>query len=49
VTFLKERWKPRHIVAIHFGARDAALSAEKVRTSLPGVWICTRPGESRDY
>jgi L-ascorbate metabolism protein UlaG (beta-lactamase superfamily) len=49
VTFLKERWKPRHIVAIHFGARDAALSAEKVRASLPGVWICTRPGESRDY
>jgi L-ascorbate metabolism protein UlaG (beta-lactamase superfamily) len=49
VEFLGKRWKPRQIVAIHFGARDTTLSAEKVRASLPGVWACTRPGESKSY
>ena len=43
------RWKPKNVVAIHFGARDAVLSAEKVRASLAGVWVCIRAGESRDY
>lgn len=48
-AFLQHRWKPRHIVAFHFGAADVAKSAEKVRAALPAAWLCTRPGESRAY
>lgn len=49
LAFLTHRWKPRNVVAIHFGAADTATSAAKVQTKWPGVWLCTRSGDSRTY
>ena len=48
-TFLAERWKPKAIVAIHFGSNDAAVSAPRVRSELPAVWVATTVGEARSY
>jgi L-ascorbate metabolism protein UlaG (beta-lactamase superfamily) len=47
--FLSDRWKPKAIVAIHFGANDAAVSAPRLRREIPQVWIAVTAGESRDY
>ena len=49
LAFLTHRWKPRQVVAFHFGAADTAKSAGKVRATWPGVWLCTKPGDSRAY
>jgi L-ascorbate metabolism protein UlaG (beta-lactamase superfamily) len=49
VQFLTQTWKPKNIVAIHFGANDAATSAGKIRADHPGVWVCTTAGESKTY
>jgi L-ascorbate metabolism protein UlaG (beta-lactamase superfamily) len=48
-AFLTERWKPKAIVAIHFGANDTAVSAPRLRKDTPQVWVATMAGESRDY
>ena len=48
VAFLRDRWKPGHVVAFHIGADDAP-SAARARAAMPGAWICTRQGESRSY
>jgi L-ascorbate metabolism protein UlaG (beta-lactamase superfamily) len=47
-AFLRDRWRPRHVVAFHLGARDVA-SASVIQARLPQAWVCTRPGESRTY
>ena len=49
LAFLTHRWKPRQVVAFHFGAADTAKSAGKVRATWPGAWLCTKPGDSRAY
>jgi L-ascorbate metabolism protein UlaG (beta-lactamase superfamily) len=48
VAFLRDRWKPKHVVAFHIGAGDAK-SIPRVRAAAPDAWICTRQGESREY
>jgi L-ascorbate metabolism protein UlaG (beta-lactamase superfamily) len=48
-AFLTGRWKPRAIVALHFGSNDAAESAPKIRQEMPQVWVATAAGESRVY
>jgi L-ascorbate metabolism protein UlaG (beta-lactamase superfamily) len=47
-AFVRERWKPRHVVAFHFGSDDLPAVAEVTKT-LPGTWAPTRPGESRSF
>ena len=47
-AFLRDRWRPRHVVAFHLGANDAA-SAPAIQARLPQAWVCTKPGESRTY
>jgi L-ascorbate metabolism protein UlaG (beta-lactamase superfamily) len=48
-AFLTARWKARHVIAFHFGAADLVQSGGKVRENLPGVRLCTRPGEWWTY
>lgn len=48
VAFLRDRWKPKHVVAFHIGADDAK-SVPRVRAAFPEAWVCTRQGESRSY
>jgi L-ascorbate metabolism protein UlaG (beta-lactamase superfamily) len=48
-AFVAGRWKPAHVIAIHLGEKDAAMSAAKVRISLPGAWVCTKIGETRTF
>lgn len=47
-AFLRERWKPRQVVALHVGGDDAEAAA-RIARELPAVWVATRPGESRNY
>lgn len=47
-SFVKDRWKPRHVVALHFGSDDLPAVAE-VTKNVPGAWAPTRPGESRSF
>lgn len=49
LEFLVTRWKPRQVMAFHFGADDVAKSAPVVRTRLPDAWLCIQPGEPRTY
>jgi L-ascorbate metabolism protein UlaG (beta-lactamase superfamily) len=49
VAFLRDTWKPRQVVAFHFGAADATQAAPKLRKSSPEAWLCTRAGESRTF
>ena len=46
--FVLERWKPKHVVAVHVGDGDTASAAEIARLA-PSVWVCTRPGETRTF
>lgn len=48
LTFLRDGWKPRHVVAFHLGASDVA-AASTIQARLPQAWVCTRRGESRTY
>ncbi len=48
LAFLKDRWKPKHVVAFHLGADDAGAVPE-IRRGMPQAWICTRQGESRRF
>jgi len=48
LVFLRDRWKPRHVVAFHLGASDAAAAAT-IQARMPQAWVCTRRGESRTY
>jgi len=47
-AFLRDRWRPRHVVAFHLGANDAA-GAAAIQARLPQAWVCTKPGEARTY
>lgn len=49
VSFLRDRWKAKHIVALHLGHRDAAESTPALRRTHPSAWICTTPEESRVF
>ncbi len=49
IQFIRERWKPRAVVAIHFGAADASTSSAKVRSNFPEAWVCIKSGEFRAY
>ena len=48
IAFLRDTWKPRHLVAIHFGAGDLK-SVAPVEAAWKGAWTCTRRGETRTY
>jgi L-ascorbate metabolism protein UlaG (beta-lactamase superfamily) len=48
VSFLTTSWKPRNVVAFHFGTTDLG-SRETVEAALPNVWAATMPFESRKY
>ena len=48
LAFLRDRWRPRHVVAFHLGAGDVA-SASVIQARLPQAWVCIRPGDSRTY
>lgn len=48
LAFLKDRWKPGHVVAFHLGAEDTS-AVPRIRRDMPQAWICTRPGESRIF
>lgn len=47
--FVFERWKPRAVAAIHFGATDIVRSAPELRRTAPAVWLCMEPGATRTY
>jgi L-ascorbate metabolism protein UlaG (beta-lactamase superfamily) len=47
-NFLRNDWKPRQIVAMHFGGSDTK-EAEKVRQAWPKVWVWQTQGESRSF
>jgi L-ascorbate metabolism protein UlaG (beta-lactamase superfamily) len=47
-AFVKDRWKPKHVVAFHLGADDAG-AVPGIRRVAPRAWICTRQGESRSF
>jgi L-ascorbate metabolism protein UlaG (beta-lactamase superfamily) len=49
VAFVRNQWKPRRVVAFHFGAADAAQSAGALQKSFGDAWMCIRPGESRVF
>jgi L-ascorbate metabolism protein UlaG (beta-lactamase superfamily) len=48
LAFLRDRWRPRHVVAFHLGESDVA-AASTIQARLPQAWVCTRRGESRTY
>ncbi len=48
VAFMKAGWKPRNVVALHFGSTDLD-SVPKVEGNWPGVWAATQALESRRY
>jgi L-ascorbate metabolism protein UlaG (beta-lactamase superfamily) len=48
LAFLRDRWRPRHVVAFHLGQGDGA-GAATIQARMPQAWICTRRGESRTY
>ena len=48
LAFLRDRWKPRHVVAFHLGASDVA-AASTIQARWPQAWVCTKRGESRTY
>ncbi|MEO8026646.1 MAG: MBL fold metallo-hydrolase [Bryobacteraceae bacterium] len=49
LEFVTKTWKPKHIVAFHFGVDDIAKSSAKIRESVPGAWLCLKQGESRVF
>ena len=48
LTFLRERWRPRNVVAFHLGAADIG-AASAIQARWPQAWVCARQGESRTY
>jgi L-ascorbate metabolism protein UlaG (beta-lactamase superfamily) len=46
--FVRDRWRPRHVVAFHVGG-DAETAAGAITARIPGSWLCRRRGESRVY
>jgi L-ascorbate metabolism protein UlaG (beta-lactamase superfamily) len=47
-AFVKDRWKPRHVVALHFGSDDLPAVAV-VAKNAPRTWTPLKPGESREF
>jgi L-ascorbate metabolism protein UlaG (beta-lactamase superfamily) len=48
VSFLNTTWKPRNVVALHFGTTDLE-SRERVESAWPGLWAAVKPFETRRY
>lgn len=48
-NFVLERWRPEHVVALHWGAADIASRAAEVRKLAPRAWLAIRAGEIRTY
>jgi L-ascorbate metabolism protein UlaG (beta-lactamase superfamily) len=48
LSFVRDRWRPRHVVAFHVGA-DAETAAGAIAARIPGAWVCRKRGESRVY
>lgn len=48
LAFVRDRWRPGHVVAYHVAAGDS-VTAPEIRRRLPEAWVCTQPGESRSY
>jgi len=48
VGFLTHDWKPRQIVAMHFGS-SSAKDAEKVQRDWPKAWVLQTQGEMRTF
>jgi L-ascorbate metabolism protein UlaG (beta-lactamase superfamily) len=46
--FVRDRWRPRHVVAFHVGA-GAEAEAAGITARIPGAWVCRKRGESRVY
>jgi L-ascorbate metabolism protein UlaG (beta-lactamase superfamily) len=46
--FVRDRWRPRHVVAFHVGA-GAEADAAGITARVPGAWVCRKRGESRVY
>jgi L-ascorbate metabolism protein UlaG (beta-lactamase superfamily) len=46
--FVKEKWKPRQIVVLHFGGADLD-EAKQIQANWPQAWVCTRQGEARKF
>jgi L-ascorbate metabolism protein UlaG (beta-lactamase superfamily) len=47
-AFIKEKWKPRHLVVLHFGGADGD-AANQVVSTWPQAWVCTKQRESRTF
>jgi L-ascorbate metabolism protein UlaG (beta-lactamase superfamily) len=48
LEFVRDRWKPRHVLAFHVGAAEETAAAA-ITASLPGAWVCRRRGEARAF
>jgi L-ascorbate metabolism protein UlaG (beta-lactamase superfamily) len=48
LAYLRDRWRPRNVVAFHLGAADIG-SASAIQARWPQAWVCTRRGEVRTY
>ena len=48
VRFVRDVWKPRHVVALHLGASDREHVAA-IRARHPATWVCTEPGARRVF
>jgi hypothetical protein len=48
VAFIRNKWNPPHLVALHF-ATNAMESAKKVQVAWPDVWVCTKQLEIRKF
>jgi len=47
-AFIKDKWKPKHVVALHLSAMDAG-PAKEIHTHWPNEWVCTEQGEVRRF
>ncbi|MBZ5570557.1 MAG: MBL fold metallo-hydrolase [Acidobacteriia bacterium] len=47
-AFIKDKWKPKHVVALHLGATDKE-SGREIQTHWPNAWVCTKQGEARTF
>jgi len=48
VAFVRNKWKPQHVIAVHFGTTDTEW-AKKIQANWPKSWVCTKQGETRNF
>jgi L-ascorbate metabolism protein UlaG (beta-lactamase superfamily) len=46
--FVRHKWRPQHLIAVHFGTTDMGW-AKKVQATWRNAWVCTKQGESRKF